>query len=322
MKKIFLFLCLTAMCWVPMNASVVKLGDANMDGDVDISDVTALIDYVLKGVWTNGNDTDWLNRGDMDLNGEVDISDVTALINYVLKGIWQGAPTNETFSVNGVSFKMIAVEGGTFLMGGTYSSFEKPIHQVSLSSFAIGETEVTQALWEAVMGELPSIITDVNKNPQYPVVCVNWNAVQEFITNLNEMTGLTFRLLTEAEWEYAARGGNKSIDYAYSGSNNLDEVAWYYSNSDNHLHQVACLRPNELGVYDMTGNAAEWCNDYFANYYYSNSPSINPQGPETGGARVHRGGFYTCNTSNCRLSGRWSCSQTGNEQYLGFRLAL
>lgn len=320
MKKLFLFLCLIAMFWMPTNAEAVRLGDVNVDSNVNISDVTDLIDFLLTSHWSDVSD--WKNRGDVNLDGNVNISDVTDLIDYLLTGTWSGAPITQTFTVNNVSFKMIAVEGGTFWMGGTYSAFEKPIHQVSLSSYAIGETEVTQALWEAVMGELPTEILDVNKKPQYPIVFVNWNAVQEFITKLNEMTGMNFRLLTEAEWEYAARGGNKSLGYTFPGSNSINEVAWYAENSDDHLHQVATLLPNELGVYDMTGNAAEWCNDHFDNYYYNQSPSINPQGPETGSQRAHRGGFYLTNVTNSRVSARWSCSQIGCEQYLGFRLAL
>lgn len=324
MKKLFLFLCLMAMCWLPTNAEAVRLGDADLDGNVNISDVTTLIDYLLSGNWSD--DSDWENRGDADLDGNVNISDVTSLIDYLLSGTWPGAPVTQTFTIEEVSFKMIAVEGGTFLMGGTgnmISAYEKPIHQVSLSSFAIGETEVTQALWEAVMGELPSTITAENKNPKYPVVCVTWNAVQEFLTELNEMTGMTFRLLTEAEWEYAARGGNKSLGYTYSGSNIIDEVGWYYDNSGDHLHQVATLLPNELGIYDMTGNAAEWCNDRFGYYYYSESPSINPQGPDTPYDRSIRGVYgYSYNEYNNRLTARTGNGPQGSRHYVGFRLAL
>ena len=320
MKKYLLFLFLLSVCWLPTNAEAVRLGDVDLDGNVTISDVTTLIDYLLSGSWTS--ESEWVNRGDADLDGQVTISDVTNLIDYLLSGNWSGAPLSQTFTIGDVNFKMVAVDGGTFSMGGTYSSYERPIHQVSLSSFAVGETEVTQALWEAVVGEIPEIITEENRNPQYPVVFVNWDYCQQFISKLNELTGMTFRLLTEAEWEYAARGGNKSVGYSFPGSNNINEVAWYSENSDYHLHQVGTKLPNELGLYDMTGNAAEWCNDYYYYYYYSNSPTINPQGPETGSARVHRGGSCFTNATNSRVSARWSCSQTGSEQYLGFRLAL
>ena len=166
------------------------------------------------------------------------ISDVTTLIDYLLAGTWGDEPGNpgggnETYTVNGVSFKMVGVEGGTFTMGATaeqgsdaYSN-EKPAHEVTLSSFSIGETEVTQALWQAVMGSNPSYFTgDLNR----PVERVSWNDCQTFITKLNEMTGKTFRLPTEAEWEYAARGGNLSQGYKYAGSNDVNEVAWYWDN--------------------------------------------------------------------------------------------
>ena len=177
-------------------------------------------------------------RGDVNQDGQVTISDVTTLIDYLLAGTWGDEPGNpgggnETYTVNGVSFKMVGVEGGTFTMGATaeqgsdaYSN-EKPAHEVTLSSFSIGETEVTQALWQAVMGSNPSYFTgDLNR----PVERVSWNDCQTFITKLNEMTGKTFRLPTEAEWEYAARGGNLSQGYKYAGSNDVNEVAWYWDN--------------------------------------------------------------------------------------------
>ena len=166
--------------------------------------------------------------------------------------------TNLMVTIDDVTFKMIRVEGGTFQMGSVDGQDdEKPVHEVTLSSFSIGETEVTQELWEAVMGENPSFF----KGSKRPVEEVSWNDCQMFIDKLNELTGKTFRLPTEAEWEFAARGGNQSKGYTYSGSNTLGNVAWFGDASDNGTHDVAMNFPNELGIYDMSGNVYEWCQD-------------------------------------------------------------
>ena len=172
---------------------------------------------------------------------------------------------NKVFTVNGVSFKMIAVKGGTFTMGATSEqtgaeSDESPTHSVTLSDYYIGETEVTQELWSAVMGSNPS---EFPGNMQRPVEMVSWNDSQTFISRLNELTGETFRLPTEAQWEYAARGGNKAQGRLYSGSDAIDDVAWYYDNSGGMTHPVKTKAPNELGIYDMTGNVYEWCSDWY-----------------------------------------------------------
>ena len=155
---------------------------------------------------------------------------------------------------------MVYVQGGTFMMGATseqgsdaYDN-EKPAHQVTLSSFSIGRYEVTQEEWQAVMGSNPSWF----KGPKRPVENVSWDDCQAFIKKLNEMTGKQFRLPTEAEWEFASRGGIKSQGYKYSGSNNLNSVAWYADNSGNTTHDVGQESPNELGIYDMSGNVWEW----------------------------------------------------------------
>ncbi|MDY4862168.1 MAG: SUMF1/EgtB/PvdO family nonheme iron enzyme [Candidatus Onthomorpha sp.] len=192
----------------------------------------------------------------------------------------------QTFMVKGVEFKMIKVEGGTFSMGGRYDD-EKPVHSVTLSDYYIGETEVTQELWEAVMGSNPSYYKG---NNQRPVESVSWYDCQEFIKKLNQLTGKEFRLPTEAEWEYAARGGKYSRGYKYSGSNNADEVAWYGSNSGRTTHSVKTKKANELGLYDMSGNVCEWCNDWYGDYQsYSQT---NPTGPSKGEYRVLRGGSW------------------------------
>ena len=235
-----------------------------------------------------------------------------------------------TFNVDGVSFKMIAVEGGTFKMGCNDSDAdydEKPIHNVTLSSYYIGETQVVQALWKAVMGNNLSHFEGDN----LPVVNVSWNDCQKFISKLNSMTGLNFRLPTEAQWEYAARGGRKSKGYKYSGSNNIDEVAWYENNShtrtgwfgskkDQQPHPVATKQPNELGLYDMSGNVLEWCSDWYGNY--SSSSLANPTGPNSGSGRVHRGGSWSGIARFCRSSHRGLRTPDYSFSNLGLRLVL
>ncbi|WP_282776075.1 formylglycine-generating enzyme family protein, partial [Phaeodactylibacter xiamenensis] len=180
---------------------------------------------------------------------------------------------------------MVRVEGGRFKMGCTAEqgsdcwSREKPAHRVELSSFSIGKYEVTQAQWEAVMGSNPSGFSSCGS---CPVENVSWNDVQDFIVKLNRMTGGNYRLPTEAEWEYAARGGNRSRGHKYSGSDNLGSVGWYRDNSDKKTHPVGKKTPNELGLYDMSGNVWEWCSDWYDKDYYSSSPARNPKGPGGG----------------------------------------
>ena len=224
----------------------------------------------------------------------------------------------ETFMVNGVSFRMIDVEGGTFTMGAPNSDSdardnEKPAHQVTLSSYAIGETEVTQELWQAVMGNNPSN----SFGKQKPVEGVSWYDCQEFISKLNDLTGENFRLPTEAEWEYAARGGNASQGYKYSGSNAIDDVAWY---SKVETYIVKTKQPNELCIYDMSGNVGEWCTDWYSSSYYSYSPENNPAGPYSGSNRVIRGGSSYYNARDCRVTYRNYGSPDGGGGDVGFRL--
>ena len=230
---------------------------------------------------------------------------------------------NQTITVDGVSFKMIAVEGGTFLMGSSESDTdadddEKPQHEVTLSNYYIGETEVTQELWETVMGSNPSEF----KGPKLPVENVSWSDCQTFINKLNEKTGKTFRLPTEAEWEYAARGGKKLKGYTYSGSNSIGDVAWYSDNSGETTHDVGTKQANELGIYDMSGNVWEWCQDWYGKTYYENSPSTDPLGPDSGSARVLRGGSWWTVAGGCRVANRNWDSPGYRFFNLGFRLAL
>ena len=289
-------------------------GDVDADGNVTISDVTALIDYLLSGDASGIV----LANADCDLDGNVAISDVTTLIDYLLSGNWPG----NSFSISGVTFNMVPVAGGTFTMGFTGdnpSSDESnalPAHQVTLSSYSIGETEVTQELWVAVMGSNPSYYTgDLNM----PVEQVSWDDCQEFITQLNQMTGMTFRLPTEAEWEFAARGGNMTHGYMYAGSDTPGNVAWCNS-SVSTTQPVGQKVPNELGLYDMSGNVWEWCNDYSG--LYSDDAQTNPTGPESGSSRICRGGAFFNPKSNSRVWYRTEASASQTANGLGFRLAL
>ena len=231
-------------------------------------------------------------------------------------------PKNLSFTVNGVTFEMVYVEGGTFTMGATAEQGddadddEKPTHKVTIGNYVIGKFEVTQALWTAVMGDNPSYF----KGDNYPVECVSWNDCQEFLQKLNGLTGKRFQLPTEAEWEYAARGGNKSKGYKYSGSNDIDEVAWYDGNSGSQTHPVGTKKPNELGIYDMSGNVWEWCNDWYG--VYTSTPANNPTGPSSGGCRVYRGGSWSSDARGCRVSNRYGDYPDGRSYDLGFRLVL
>ena len=254
-------------------------------------------------------------------------------------------PNNpNTLTVNGVSFVMVYVEGGTFDMGATSEQWsdawdnEYPVHRVTLSDYYIGKYEVTQELWEAVMGSNPSHF----KGAQNPVEYVSWNDCQEFVSRLNSLTGRTFRLPTEAEWEYAARGGNKSRHYKYSGSDNIDDVAWYWKNSgDSYLqgtdsdwdlyiieinnnncrtHAVGTKTANELGIYDMSGNVLEHCSDWYGDY--SAGAQTNPQGPSSGSARVLRGGSWFYYGRNCRVSNRHGNDPNFSSYISGLRLVL
>lgn len=232
--------------------------------------------------------------------------------------------SNGLLTVDGVTYDMVKVEAGTFMMGATpemksTDDSEKPVHQVTLTKdYYIGKTEVTQALWQAVMGSNPSNFKGNNK----PVECVGWDDCQKFIAKLNSLTGKKFRLPTEAEWEFAARGGNKSKHYQYSGSNNLDEVAWYGEDWDKGTtHDVATKKPNELGLYDMSGNVFEWCSDWYGSY--SNSIQFDPTGPaepSVRSTRVFRGGCWDGIASICRSSYR-ECPDSGFE-FIGLRLVL
>lgn len=298
--------------------STGDVGDVNGDGLVDIDDVTALIAIVL-----NNSAVAPVAVADMNHDGHIDVDDVTALIGLVLFGAGHHEHEGETFTVNGQTFTMMKVEGGTFSMGATAEqasdafSNEYPVHQVTLSTYYLGKTEVTQGLWQAVMGSNPSGVHGV----ELPVGGVTWNDCMTFIERLNDLTGRTFRLPTEAEWEFAARGGNMSRGYTYAGGNNIETVAWYYENARySYGRRVATKLPNELGLYDMCGNNYEWCADYYGEY--TADAQVNPQGPATGNDRVVRSGSWYTPADGCRNSSRDACAPGETAIHIGLRLAL
>ena len=223
---------------------------------------------------------------------------------------------------DGISIDMVRVEAGTFTMGATAEmkdpvGNEKPTHRVTLTNdYYIGKYEVTQALWKAVMGNNPSNF----KGDNLPVEQVSWYDCQDFLSKLNRITGKTFRLPTEAEWEYAARGGNKSRGYQYSGSNNTLDVAWFRDNSGSNTHAVGTKQPNELGIYDMSGNVREWCQDWKGEY--SSSSQVNPTGANSGSDRVFRGGSWSGEARYCRSSYRLYYTPDYSNYSLGLRLVL
>ena len=218
--------------------------------------------------------------------------------------------------VNGVEYPMVNVRGGEFVMGdgGIFSDNRR--HSVIVDDFAIGKYEVTQELWETVMGGNPSKF----KGPRLPVEMVSWEDCQVFIRKLNELTGVGFRLPTEAEWEFAARDGKRSLCYEYSGSGSLEEVAWYSGNSEDQTHNVGLKSPNELGLYDMSGNVWEWCSDWRDRYRISST--TNPKGPDSGTYRVDRGGSWNCDAWCCRVSIRDYAVPDCRLSSLGLRLCL
>ena len=342
-KRLFTLAVLLASV---LAASAAVRGDVNGDGVVDIDDLNAVINVMVH----KNTDAGIEARTDIDGNGMVDIDDLNVVINVMVgKDNGGDTPETKTFTVGGVSFKMVAVAGGTFTMGataeqGTNDPYfdEYPTHQVTLSSYAIGETEVTQELWQAVMGSNPSYFNgtgnadvgsshtpDYGTNLQRPVDYVSWDECQTFITKLNQLTGASFRLPTEAEWEYAARGGNKSQGYIYAGANSVADVGWYYGNNPSKnpnqpnygTQTVATKAPNELGLYDMSGNVCEWCHDWYQADYYSASPAVNPAGPESGTYRVGRGGDCLRVEKGCRVSHRDYFLPAYGNKLVGLRLA-
>ena len=218
---------------------------------------------------------------------------------------------------------MVFVDGGTFFMGKDNSkninyNDNEPRHIVNVDPFFISRFELTQDIWEIVMGYNPSFF----KGSDLPVENVSWNEALIFINKLNLLTGMDFRLPTEAEWEYAARGGKYSLDYTFSGSDFVKGVAWYKDNSKNATHEVGRKRPNELGIYDMSGNVAEWCFDFYEFDYYKRCPKDNPSGPRTGVNKVNRGGSWVMEDIYQDVRVRNVASPDERNPSLGIRLAM
>ena len=246
------------------------------------------------------------------------MADVVLKLNFIMD-----RETDLNYKITGdIKIETVFVEGGTFMMGCTAEQGndchgdEKPVHQVTINSFYIGKYEVTQGQWKAVMGNNPSYFA---KGDNYPVENVSWDDAQEFIRQLNIKTGKNYRLPTEAEWEYAARGGKQSKGYKYSGGNDINVVAWYNLNSSCRTQPVGTKAPNELGIYDMSGNVWEWCNDWYGDY--SSNAQTAPRGPSSGSARVFRGGSWHDDARYARVSFRNGITPGSRYSHMGFRLA-
>lgn len=312
------------MAILPLQASAGHLlGDVNGDGKVSIADVAALIDYLLR----SAENEDMYVNGDVNNDNAVNIGDVSCLIDILLAGQGeepQPQVVTETITANGITFTMVLVECGTFTMGATPEQLELalpneyPAHEVTLTNnYYICQTEVTRELWNAILGYDTS---ETSGNMQNPVVNVSLFDCATFVDKLSAVTGRIFRMPTEAEWEYAARGGNLATGNLYSGEMNADDVAWYQENSGGIIHQVAQKLPNELGLYDMSGNAAEWCLDWFVNY--GSEAQVNPIGPESGQTSVYRGGSCNSVSAMCRVSARDGLDPYTRANDLGFRVVM
>lgn len=283
------------------------------------------------------------SRGDVNGDGFVDIADIGAIIDImsgrsIISETLSESGDEVTFNIIGFPLKMYRVKAGTFTMGSTEFDNEKWPRKVTITKdFFIAETEVTQRFWTALMGEahIPSTngytqwITTFGMDDDYPAYYLSWDMCKDFIDKLNALTKRQFRMPTEAEWEYAAKGGHKSQGYKFAGSNDCNEVAWYDENAalpglgspDYGCHPVKTKKPNELGLYDMSGNVMEWCSDWYQKSFVT-ATLVDPQGPETGSGRVLKGGSWGSSDTYCRPAGRDVSAPDKQFQGNGLRLVL
>lgn len=307
------------------------------EGPIDIDSEGAAVEIELTRNmpdFTIECSEEWLNAEKDDrhllvfIKRNYDMADRTGTIKLTSGLVEKTLSVNQKACQWYESFEMIDVEGATFYMGSQRDNasnqnydinaypIESPVHKVTLDSYSIGAFEVSQAQWIAAMGTNPSL----NQGDRLPVENVTWEQVQEFISVLNKASGLTYRLPTEAEWEFAAKGGAYSEGNKYSGFSVLGACGWYYSNSESSTHEIGTKYPNELGIYDMSGNVREWCSDWFD--YYTSSSVSNPKGASNGNMKINRGGSWTTPAVNCRNTYRHTDFPTEKSQDLGFRLVL
>jgi hypothetical protein len=308
MKRLFhkTVLSLALLLVLPLNSSAISRGNADGTLGITINDVTVIIDKLL----SNG---EYSVLCDPNYDGVISISDVTELIDYLLTGEWTSpgysgpaVPDNaELYTVNGVSFAMIPIEGGTFIYGGGYTGGTP--REETVSDFSIGLTEVTQELWEAVMGENPSLYQ--LGAAIYPVTNVTFHDCKEFASKLSEMTGVNFCLPNPIQWQYAALGGQLSHYYMYAGSDDIDEVAWY-DGAIFEPYPVGLKKPNELGIYDMSGNVSEWVEREFGGI---NEPTLK---------RQVKGGNSVMTELYCRLTYIWYNDPYEMPMMTGMRLVI
>lgn len=224
-----------------------------------------------------------------------------------------------------IALHMVKVEGGNYTMGcpdptGTSCYYwEKPAHNVSITTFYMAKYPVTQKEWRILVGNRPWFSKNCD---ECPVENVSWYDAQIFINTLNQLSGKNYRLPTEAEWEYAAAGGNRNEGYKYAGNDHIDAVAWYSGNSDKQIHVVGQKQPNQLGLFDMSGNVWQWCSDWFSDTYYNYSETDNPEGPKRDAYRVCRGGSWWSEARDCRISNRDRYPADARDDDVGFRIAI